>query len=122
MVFGSHSIGGNGTFELSNLNGVNGFVLNGVSSGDQSEWVGDAGDLNADGIDDLVIGSVGASPEGKTRAGASYVVFGHREIGGNGTLELSSLNGVNGFALWGVNPGDGSGFWRMAPVTSMPMA
>ena len=110
VVFGSHSIGGNGTFELSNLNGVNGFVLNGVSSGDQSEWVGDAGDLNADGIDDLVIGSVGASPEGKTRAGASYVVFGHREIGGNGTLELSSLNGVNGFALWGVNPGDGSGF------------
>ena len=66
-----------------------------------------AGDVNADGVADLLIGTRFASPGGKTHAGASYVVFGHRQMGGNGVLELSSLNGTDGFVLNGAAAGDG---------------
>ena len=38
--------------------------------------VSGAGDVNGDGIDDLIIGAFGADPNGRYGAGASYVVFG----------------------------------------------
>ncbi len=44
--------------ELSSLNGTNGFVLNGVAAGDRSgSSVSSAGDVNGDGVDDLLIGA-----------------------------------------------------------------
>ncbi len=44
------------TLELSDLNGVNGFTINGVAASDQSGIsVSAAGDINGDGIDDLII-------------------------------------------------------------------
>lgn len=116
VVFGSSQIGKNGTMELSSLNGTNGFVLNGIkgygyvgpSADNSGASVNTAGDVNHDGIADLIIGAPNASPQGQYLAGSSYVVFGRSGIGRNGTLELSSLNGVNGFTLNG-NGGDESG-------------
>ena len=47
-------------FSLSSLNGVNGFVLNGVNANDYSGYsVSGAGDINGDGIADLVVGAPG---------------------------------------------------------------
>lgn len=78
--------------ELSELDGSNGFVINGVVTADYSgRSVSNAGDINGDGIDDLIIGAPGASPNGKHSAGESYVVF-----GGNGELGLADLDGSNG--------------------------
>jgi hypothetical protein len=64
-------------FELSDLSGVNGFMINGIAFNDRSGVsVSTAGDMNGDGIGDLVIGAVNADPNGKSSAGQSYLIFG----------------------------------------------
>ncbi len=63
--------------ELSLLDGTNGFVINGIDAYDFSgRSVSGAGDVNGDGVDDLLIGAPYADPNGKFIAGESYVVFG----------------------------------------------
>jgi microcompartment protein CcmK/EutM len=110
VVFGGVGVGASGTIELSSLNGANGFVLNGIDQGDQSgRSVSSAGDVNGDGFDDLIIGATGAAPNGNKQAGESYVVFGGVGVGASGTIELSSLNGTNGFVLNGIDVRDFSG-------------
>ncbi|MEM8641309.1 MAG: DUF4347 domain-containing protein [Cyanobacteria bacterium P01_G01_bin.54] len=110
VVFGGTTIGSNGSFELSSLDGSNGFVLNGIDAFDQSgRSVSHAGDVNGDGIADLIIGATGASPNGNVAAGESYVVFGENNLGSNGSFELNSLDGSNGFVLNGIDELDLSG-------------
>ena len=111
VVFGGPGVGSAGAIELSSLNGVNGYVLNGVDANDLSGWsVSSAGDVNGDGVDDLIIGARGASPNGNSGAGESYVVFGGTGVGNTGTIELSSLDGANGFVLSGTNANDRTGW------------
>ena len=81
VVFGKPGIGSSGSIALSSLNGSNGFVLNGVASSYSGYSVSGAGDINGDGIDDLIIGAVGAN----SNAGATYVVFGKPGIGSSGS-------------------------------------
>ena len=94
--------------QLSSLNGTNGFQLNGEAAYDYSgRSVSAAGDINGDGFDDLLIGANGANPNG-SRSGTTYVVFG--QVGGFGAeLQLSSLNGSNGFKIHGEAAYDYSG-------------
>ncbi|MEH1864720.1 MAG: integrin alpha, partial [Nostoc sp.] len=107
VVFGN-STGFSATFNLSTLNGTNGFAINGIAANDFSGFsVSSAGDVNGDGIDDLIIGARGADPNGDT-SGQSYVVFGN-STGFSATLDLSTLNGTNGFAINGIATGDDSG-------------
>jgi hypothetical protein len=107
-VFGSNSGFAEG-LNLSTLNGSNGFAINGIAGGDLSgSSVSSAGDVNGDGIDDLIIGAEGADPNGIDRAGQSYVVFGSNSGFGAG-LDLSTLNGSNGFAINGIAVDDRSG-------------
>ncbi|MEH1927871.1 beta strand repeat-containing protein [Nostoc sp.] len=99
----------NSVFNLSNLNGTNGFVINGINAGDYSGWsVSSAGDINGDGIADLIIGADNASPNGDF-SGQSYVVFGSKS-GFGAQVNLSTLNGTNGFVINGINADDHSGF------------
>ena len=85
----------NTIFELSSLDGPNGFVINGIDAGDNSGFsVSAAGDVNGDGIDDIIIGAQFADPNGSSAAGESYVVFGS-DSGFGASLELSALNGTN---------------------------
>jgi len=108
VIFGNDG-GFSSSFDLSNLNGTNGFTINGVDQNDRSGFsVSGAGDVNGDGIDDLIIGAYNADPNGETRAGASYVVFGNSGSFSS-SLNLSALDGTNGFAINGIENGDTSG-------------
>ena len=108
-------------FELRSLlpqaggDGTAGFVLKGVDSDDFSgRSVSNAGDVNGDGIDDLIIGARAADPNGRSEAGESYVVFG-RNTGFPATFELRSLfpeadgDGTEAFVLMGIGRRDFSG-------------
>ena len=69
-------VGNGGNLELSSLDGTNGFRVSGVAANDFSgDAVSTAGDVNGDGVDDLLIGAHAADPNGDG-SGASYVVFG----------------------------------------------
>ena len=95
-VFGS-AAGWPTTIELASLDGTNGFVLNGVTAGDQTGWnLSQGGDVNNDGIDDFLIGGYNGNE--------SYVVFGNA-AGFGASFELSSLDGTNGFAINTSNVG-----------------
>ncbi len=76
VVFGGPGVAGvgsSGDILLSSLNGVNGFKLDGEVSGDYSGYsVSAAGDINGDGINDIIIGAYGHN----SYAGRSYVIFG----------------------------------------------
>ena len=92
--------------------GSEGFAINGINPNDaaivnvnprdRAIIINGAGDLNGDGYDDVVVSSPGADVNGDN-SGQSYVVFGTAEKFAE-SLELSSLNGSNGFVLNGINP------------------
>ena len=112
VVFGKAS---GGTVELSDIADNAGFVINGASGtlgvfgGDFSgRSVSGAGDINGDGLDDIIVGAYAADPNGSS-SGASYLVFGKRD---DNAVELSFIEefGINGFVINGVTRGDQSGF------------
>ncbi len=108
VVFG-RSTGFAATINLSTLDGSDGFRLDGVAAGDSSGFaVSAAGDVNDDGLDDLIIGAPGADPNDTASAGSSYVVFG-RATGFAAAINLSALDGSNGFRLDGVERYGSSG-------------
>ncbi len=86
---------------------LEGFIIRGIAPGDVSGYsVSGGGDINGDGIDDVIIGANGASPNGLLNAGQSYVVFGRADGDFDQTLNLSDLNGSNGFIINGIAAGD----------------
>ncbi len=108
VVFGKTG-GFASSLQLSSLDGTNGFKLDGEAALDRSgRSVAAAGDLNGDGLDDLIVGAYRADPNGSD-SGRSYVVFG-RSPGFPASLQLAALDGTNGFKLDGEAAGDASGF------------
>ena len=101
VVFGSDE-GFDASFELTDLNGSNGFTINGLE-GNLGRSVSNGGDINGDSLDDLIIGAPYAGP-----AGESYVVFGSNE-GFDASLNVADLDGNNGFVITGIDNGDNLG-------------
>lgn len=102
VIFGGADIG---IDQLSDLDGSNGFVINGVVSESRSSGLigSGAGDINGDGIDDLIVGNSSATANGIRAAGESYVVFGAGDLGNRGSIAVSDLSGSNGFVIEGFN-------------------
>ena len=96
-------------FNLTSVNGANGFELDGVRAGDNNGYsVATAGDVNGDGLSDIIIGAYNASNAGLLNAGKTYVVFGRTSW--TTIFSISNLNGTTGFELDGGATGGGSGF------------
>jgi len=100
-----------GVVNLAHLTHTQGFEIIGAAAGD---WTGAkvaaAGDMNGDGIGDLIIGN--ATPNGYSASATAYVVFGTASgfgtvdaLTGISTVDLTTLNGTNGFSLIGAGTG-----------------
>ncbi|MEL7035058.1 MAG: hypothetical protein AAFO04_05480 [Cyanobacteria bacterium J06592_8] len=78
----------NPVLNLGDLNGRNGFVIKGldISLG----WsVSNAGDVNADGLDDVILSGSGEQ---------DYVIFGSSQDFGI-SFDVSDIDGSNGFVI-----------------------
>ena len=120
VVFGKADWSASPTLRLAALDGTNGFTLFGVDERDYSGGaVSGAGDVNGDGFDDLLIGAHYGSGAGNARtyAGESYVVFGKADWSASPTLDLATLNGINGFTLFGVDEDDNSSLYAVSGLS-----
>lgn len=113
-VYGSYVIFGSGnsshnTLVLEDLNGANGFKIQSSESGDFLGFsINALGDFNQDGFNDIIIGAFKSAING-VESGRAYVVFG-TDQGFLPVVDLSSLNGSNGFVINGEAAGDKLGF------------
>jgi hypothetical protein len=91
--------------------GTGGFVINGENSNNYSgHSVSSAGDVNGDGLDDLIVGAHETKLSGKEKAGKSYVVFGKKDSTAIDLSAIASGGGTGGFVINGENVDDWSGF------------
>ncbi|AFZ31777.1 FG-GAP repeat protein [Gloeocapsa sp. PCC 7428] len=109
VVFGA-SRGFDSTLNAANINGSNGFRIDTpISSNRIGYSVSNAGDVNGDGFDDLLIGAKYTNPNGQEAAGTTYVVFG-KASGFGSSINLADINGHNGFVINGIDEYDVSGY------------
>ncbi|MDH5752262.1 MAG: hypothetical protein OEZ59_07570, partial [Deltaproteobacteria bacterium] len=99
VIFGSTSFNPTATYNISSVDGSNGFLVNGLDPGDKlGGSVKSAGDINGDGVDDLIVGAEGVNDLPYSDRGAAYVVFGDG-AGFSSPIPVSTLNGGNGFMI-----------------------
>ncbi len=90
------------SISVTSLNGTNGFKMTGLSSNDQSSHVSStAGDINGDGVTDIIIGIGGGFNDDAVASGTAYVVFGRKSTPFASVVNLSALNGADGFKING---------------------
>lgn len=84
---------------LQGFDGINGFDIPGEHHlAGMGHSVAHAGDLNGDGIGDLIASSVFCEyPRGR-----AYVIFGRAGLGAPGTVDVRTLDGTNGFVIGGI--------------------
>ena len=100
---------------ISDLDGSNGFILSGIAESNfTGRAVANAGDVNGDGIDDLIVGAHGVDQGDLEAFGAAYVVFGSAS-GFPADFDLGSLDGTNGFEIAGLTASDNAG-WSVAGI------
>lgn len=80
--------------------GIGGIKISGQSYWDHAGTsVANAGDVNGDGINDIIIGASYNNSDGSTRNGAAYVIFGKTNMSNISLNDISS--GVGGFKILG---------------------
>ncbi|MFI4917643.1 MAG: GC-type dockerin domain-anchored protein [Phycisphaerales bacterium JB060] len=98
---------------LSSLDGTDGFQMR-ASVGGFAAAVAGLGDVNSDGIDDIAIGGKGYDPDGSMADdNQAFVVFGRADGQFPFMMDLSTLDGTDGFRLDGRSVGGDVG-WEVA--------
>jgi hypothetical protein len=113
VILGSSDIGG--TVDIAE--GQHDFTVIGAKSGDNLGFVVASGDVNGDGIDDILVGArfagtleggglEGGVEAGLINAGEAYVIFGSPELGGT----VDAALGEQDFTVLGAQGGDYLGY------------
>ena len=104
VVFGNAS----GNVDLSNLAAAQGFAILGANPNDHlGASVSAAGDINADGFDDVIVGAFGVDGLDVNDSGATYVLFGKAD--GFATVDVAHLSASDGFIISGGLTGVAAG-------------
>ncbi|CAN7250637.1 hypothetical protein [Aminobacter aminovorans] len=104
VVFGSASPA---NIDLTTLTAAQGFVIQGDVLVDLAGFsVCSAGDVNGDGLDDLIVGAP-FGDDGGSNAGEAYVVFGSASPA---NIDLTTITAAQGFIIQGDVAGDEAGF------------
>ena len=93
--------------QLADIDGDNGFRLTGATFNAAAGAAVSAGDVNGDGLADLLIGAPGSDAGSVAGAGAVYVVFGATSFPAR--VNLDALDGGDGFRIHGVAEEEGIG-------------
>ncbi|MFC7498786.1 beta strand repeat-containing protein [Enterovirga sp. GCM10030262] len=105
VVFGKEA--GWADMSLATLAPAEGFRIGGDAAGDQfGTDVANAGDVNGDGYDDIIVGAP-LGEAGGTNTGEAYVIFG--KAGGFASIDVTSLPAADGFRILGDADGDDAG-------------
>ena len=124
VIYGK-SGGHSGVIDLASLTTAQGFVIQGDRADDRlGISVSIAGDIDGDGLDDLIVGAIGGD-DGGTNAGEAYVIYG--KAGTDGTqfgvaemesgsatgrrvVDTTSLTAAQGFLIQGDSANDRLGW------------
>lgn len=103
---------GSGTIDLGSLAGL-GVAITGADVADRAgRSVSGAGDVDGDGLDDVIVGANAADPDGEASAGEAYIVFGSAltaAVAASSNIDLGSL-GTQGVLIKGVDAFDSAGY------------
>ncbi len=121
-VMSSNSNFSNGLSVTFNLGVGTGYQFNGTDVGDLSgRSVSSAGDIDGDGLGELIIGAPDADPDGRGLAGESYLIFGadlvaldaataNGGVAGDGVIELADVAAIGtSYQFNGIATSDASG-------------
>jgi Ca2+-binding RTX toxin-like protein len=99
VVFGRQGGFNAAAFDLTTVDGTNGFKIVGAAGDSLGRFGVSGGDFNGDGFTDLLVSAATSNYAG-SYAGGAYVIFGRETF--TPTLSVGSLDGSNGFLLSGV--------------------
>ncbi|MEM0577970.1 HYR domain-containing protein [Flavobacterium polysaccharolyticum] len=102
VVFGTKT-GFPASINLANLDGQNGFqITNDYTAGPSRTGfdVSDAGDINGDGVSDLIVSASERETGSISGAGRVFVIYG-KTTGFSASIPVSSIDGTNGFSILG---------------------
>lgn len=107
VFFGEAGFKNKGIVYIGSLVGNN-IRFTGAIQGDETGSSVSAGDLNGDGRDELLIGSVNTLYPGRLGAGATYIVWGANDLHTRGLIDMTvAPEGVT--AVYGASVEDGAG-------------
>ena len=111
VIFGKEELSNVGNIDVRDLDGSNGFAIEGVEEfGQLGRSISNAGDVNDDGVDDIIVSATGISIGSNNFGGKVFVIFGDSQIGSSGKLKTSELDGSKGFAIEGDKTFTQTGF------------